>query len=431
MSASVAPASPRAELPGTLGSGDPSSPCAKGRILVVEDDPSILELMRRLLEAKGYEVACADDGHRAHAILLERRFDLVISDINLPGMTGIELLQRTHALDADLPVILVTAGPTLESAIEAVEHGALRYLQKPLDIPATLEAVQTAVRYSRLSRLEGHALRLARAHHGVEPSTDLEARFEDQIAQLHMVFQPIVDWSEHRVHAYEALARSHSPSFRSPITLFDTAVALDQSKRLGRKVRALSAEAMARAPGGTRLFLNLTSRDLVDDELYEDDTPLGRIAERVVLEITERESLVGVPGLRDRVAELRGLGYRIAIDDLGAGYAGLETFAVLEPDVVKLDMSLVRDIHLAPTKARLVRHLVGAARELGSVVVAEGVEIREERDTLLGVGCELFQGYLFARPGPPFPLAQADSVAPPDGPLSRPPRESQTFLRVG
>lgn len=398
---------------------------------MVEDDPSILELMRRLLEAKGYDVEGADDGHRAHALLLKQRFDLVISDINLPGMTGIELLQKTHALDPDLPVILVTAGPTLESAIEAVEHGALRYLQKPLDIPATLEAVQTAVRYSRLSRLEGHALRLARAHHAIEPATDLEERFEDQFRQVYMVFQPIVDWSEHRIHAYEALARSHSPAFRSPVELFDTAVALDHARRLGRRVRELSAAAMADAPPGTRLFLNLTSRDLVDDELYAADTTLARIADRVVLEVTERESLEDVPGLRDRIAELRSLGYRIAIDDLGAGYAGLETFAILEPDVVKLDMSLVRDLHLSETKARLIRHLVSAAKELGAAVVAEGVEIREEREALLAVGCELFQGYLFARPGPPFPLAQANTTAPPDGPLSRPPRQSQTFLRVG
>jgi EAL domain-containing protein (putative c-di-GMP-specific phosphodiesterase class I) len=97
------------------------------------------------------------------------------------------------------------------------------------------------------------------------------------------------------------------------------------------------------------------------------------------------------------------MGYRIAIDDLGAGYAGLTSFAQLEPEVVKLDISLVRDVHKEPTKQKLVRSMVGLCREMGLHTIVEGIEAVEERDALVDLGCDLMQGYLFAKPDRPFP----------------------------
>jgi EAL domain-containing protein (putative c-di-GMP-specific phosphodiesterase class I) len=95
--------------------------------------------------------------------------------------------------------------------------------------------------------------------------------------------------------------------------------------------------------------------------------------------------------------------FRVAIDDLGAGYAGLTSFATLDPDFVKLDMSLVRDIHRNHTKERVVRSMAAVCRELGMLVVAEGVESPQERDLLVALGCDFLQGYLLAKPGRPFP----------------------------
>jgi EAL domain-containing protein (putative c-di-GMP-specific phosphodiesterase class I) len=154
------------------------------------------------------------------------------------------------------------------------------------------------------------------------------------------------------------------------------------------------------------LFVNLHTQDLLDAELFEPDRPLARIAELVVLEITERASLHNVKDVHTRIARLREMGFRIAVDDLGAGYAGLTSFAQLEPEVVKLDMSLVRNVHMQPTKLTLVRTMVAMCRELGMQVVAEGIETAEERDAMVHCGCDLLQGYLFAKPGPAFPAAQ-------------------------
>jgi len=93
----------------------------------------------------------------------------------------------------------------------------------------------------------------------------------------------------------------------------------------------------------------------------------------------------------------------VAIDDLGAGYAGLSYFAQLTPEVVKIDIALVRDIHKEPVKRKLVGSLTSVCKELGMLVVAEGVETAAERDVVAELGCDLQQGYLFAKPGPPFP----------------------------
>jgi len=113
-----------------------------------------------------------------------------------------------------------------------------------------------------------------------------------------------------------------------------------------------------------------------------------------------------VPDVRSRIAALRDIGYRIAVDDLGAGYSGLTSFALLEPEFVKLDMSLVRGIDTNVTKQKVVRSMTSLCREMGMKVVAEGVETPTECDVLVNLDCDLLQGFLFARPGKPFPEVQ-------------------------
>ena len=151
------------------------------------------------------------------------------------------------------------------------------------------------------------------------------------------------------------------------------------------------------------MFMNLRAKDLEDPSLLTEENPLVALAPRVVLEITERESLESVPESRNLIGRLREIGFRIAIDDLGAGYAGLTSFALLEPEFVKIDMSLVRDIDREATKRKLVRSMTLVCHDLGMPVIAEGIETAAERDVCIELGCDLLQGFLHARPGRPFP----------------------------
>ena len=104
---------------------------------------------------------------------------------------------------------------------------------------------------------------------------------------------------------------------------------------------------------------------------------------------------------------LRSHGYRIALDDLGSGYSGLNSLAVLKPDFVKLDMSLIRRIQADSSAARLIKHILEFAHGEGMQVIAEGVESAEEVQVVRDLDCRLAQGYFFSRPGPAFPLLPA------------------------
>ena len=374
---------------------------ARGSLVLVDDDPLLLRTLSRVFSGD-FEVAAFDSGEAALAHIEDGGVSVVLSDLAMPGIGGLELLRRIRALDPDLPVLLITGVPALESATKAIEYGVFRYLTKPFDLDSLVATVKQASRLYRLARMKREALDLV-GPAGASDHVGLDVTFRRALETLTMAFQPIVSASERRVFGYEALLRSADPALPRPQHLLEAAERLGALDELGRLVRKLSAEAIATAPDDVLLFVNLHPRDLMDPELSDAGAPLTAIAKRVVLEITERASLSGLDDVETRVASLRRLGFRIAIDDLGAGYAGLTSFALLEPEIVKLDMTLTRDIDKSRVKQRLVASLGSLCREMGMTIVSEGVETAEERDTLTALGCDLLQGYLFARPGPPFP----------------------------
>lgn len=364
------------------------------RILVIDDEPLVLRGFARLLGSRGHDVRTASDPATTGALLDAENFDVVLSDISMPGMSGIELLQLLHLRDPDLPVVLMTGGPTLQTAMAAVEHGAIRYLTKPIDPDALDPVLAEAARRGRDAR-EGRTVLLEKERAEDERAV-LTRNFDAALASLWMAYQPIVHADDAALYAYEALARTRTGVFPHPGVLLEAAEQLTRLDELGRTIRRLVASAAA--PPERLLFVNLHPRDLIDADLVEPESPLSRIASRVVLEITERAALSEVRDLERRIAALRELGFRIAIDDLGAGYAGLSSLAELEADIVKLDMSLVRGIEGDHRRQRLVRSLVDGCHGAGALVVAEGVETPAERDVVVGLGCDLLQGYLFGKP---------------------------------
>jgi EAL domain-containing protein (putative c-di-GMP-specific phosphodiesterase class I) len=298
-----------------------------------------------------------------------------------------------------VPVILITGEPGLESAIRAVEYGAFRYLAKPVLIEQLWETVSRAGKLCKLAKVKREALALpGREGERIGERAALEVRFSWAMSLMWMAFQPIVAWKERKVFGYEALLRSDEPSMKNPAEILDACERLGRVHELGRAVRALVAKGGDAAAEGAKLFVNLHAADLNDEELYSSDAPLSKIAARVVLEVTERASLYEVKNVPACAAKLKGLGFQIAIDDLGEGYAGLTSFTQLEPAVAKLDMSLVRGVDTDPQRQSIVRSMKRLCDDLGVLVISEGVETAAERDKLGELGCDLLQGYLFGRP---------------------------------
>ncbi|HEY4176222.1 MAG TPA: EAL domain-containing protein [Kofleriaceae bacterium] len=366
-----------------------------GRVLVTDDDPQMRRVCSRALSNEGWDVTLCENGKEAISAVRDASapFDCVVSDVNMPELDGFELVQAIRAHDDDIPVLLMTGDPTLDGAVRAIDSGAVSYLSKPFDQEMFVSAVARAARRHGVARMR----RRAQSTRMTVQRDELEKSLDSAFSSVWMAFQPIVDVKTKRVYAYEALIRTEEQSLKRPDVLIATAERCERIHQLGRTVRAAVAEAMPRAPDDAFIFVNVHGLELTDEELFAPTNPLAKHAPRIVLEITERVGIDPTSGAA-RAAMLRKQGYRIAVDDLGAGYAALGALATLEPEVVKLDMSLVRDLDRHPTKRRVVGAIATLCRELGGKVVGEGVETREELDALMELGVELIQGYLFAKP---------------------------------
>lgn len=371
-----------------------------GRILVVDDEELVRKVLTRVLTGAGHTVVATTSAEAALEAMQSDGFDVILTDLNLPTADGLHLLRTVRTHDLDVPVVFLTGQPTVDSAARALEYGAFRYLVKPIMSADLLNVVTDALR----------ARTMARAADPMRDRRELERAFRSALDGLWMAFQPIVSTEVRQTIGFEALMRSREPALPHPGAVIEAAEKLGAVHLLGRTVRERIAATIDGAPPGPTFFVNVHPADLADVDLYEPSAPLSQHASRIVIELTERSTLEGVPDLEERLGALRGLGYRIAVDDLGAGYAGLSYFASVHPDVIKIDMSLVRGVDRDPVRQRVVLALAGLGRSMGIEVVGEGVETAAERDALVRLQCTHLQGYLFAKPGRPFPIAAWDGA---------------------
>lgn len=237
-----------------------------------------------------------------------------------------------------------------------------------------------------------------------EQRAEIEAVLGDPDTRIRQVFQPIVDLRTGLVSGFEALSR-FTGSRRPPNAWFAQA----HRCGLGIELELVAAQAQLAAKGrppGTRLSLNLSPSALLSVEAGE--WLVGDLS-HLILELTEDELVAEGAALVDRLAELRGRGAQLAVDDIGAGYAGLTQVMRLKPDVLKLDQSLASGMREDLAKGAMVDALVRYARRIGAVVCAEGVETLEDLEALADLDVSYGQGYALAYPGPPW--AEVDPEA--------------------
>jgi EAL domain-containing protein (putative c-di-GMP-specific phosphodiesterase class I)/GGDEF domain-containing protein len=213
---------------------------------------------------------------------------------------------------------------------------------------------------------------------------------------VYVDYHPIVYADTEEIFGYEALARGVLRSLRSPEVMFEVAEEADLIWELSRLCRARALEGLdSYLRPGESLFINVDPHDFSDPLFGEKEVSHP---ERVVLEITERTAIKDYPKFRERLKVLREMGYRFAVDDAGSGYAGLGSIANLEPDFIKLDISLINAIDTNFIKQNLVETMVRFANDHGAMVIAEGVERAEEFKTVRDIGVHLVQGFFLHRP---------------------------------
>lgn len=266
----------------------------------------------------------------------------------------------------------------------------------------------------RLERLVHGALETALAVSDSRESKDAElrkARLEEIIAagSVRTLVHPIFRLADLTVVGYEALSRGPENSeFERPDKLFKVAYDSDLVVTLERLCRRRAFETAASLPEGRMLFVNIEPEAVADPELRDImfTTLLADSNVRpdaVVFEITERTAITDFAAFRATLEYLRTLGFRIAIDDGGAGYGSLQCLAEVRPEWLKIDMSLVRGIDTDAVRKSLVASMAMFAERLGVKLVAEGIERREELEVMRELGVEFGQGFLFCKPLPPFP----------------------------
>lgn len=364
------------------------------RILAVDDEPLVRRAVARVMSRLGHVVAEAVDGSTALRMAQEAPYDIAFVDYDMPGgLDGLSVLARLRDVSPRCVRVLMTGRTDFPVVVQAVNKGeVLRVLPKPFHAHQLEELLHDVVEAAR---------RLAALDQNDRDASGAGRLYQEALDGGHfgMAVQPMVSGADSSfVVAVECLLRSTHPALGTPHAVL---AAVERSNRvvdLGALVNRLAAGWATRLPSDLLVFVNVHPGQLDDPDVVERFSPLLPYASRVVLEITERASLRDVSQWEGALARLEEHGFRFALDDLGSGYGGLSLLADLRPAFIKVDMSIVRDVHLKPNKQRLVDVLVGFANATGARLVAEGVESAEEASTLVRSGVHLLQGFHFARP---------------------------------
>jgi len=283
--------------------------------------------------------------------------------------------------------------------------------------PAVLTVGYGVVLFSPLESAERQILRLIedaansgemrmQARRRRERESLVEIIFNYQ-RNIWTAFQPIVEIQSRTIMGHEGLSRGpRGTDMQPPMALFSLAARLGLTEELERACRrqAFVDWAVFGAPG--RLFVNTVPATVRDASF------LGRgvldflgsaVSPRnVTLEITERQVIENYGMYREAMHAFLDLGFTFAIDDLGAGYSGLETVATLGASYLKIDMGLVRDVHQKRSSQQIIKAIAEMSSGVGATLIAEGIQTQDEANAILELGIRYGQGYLFARPIDPY-----------------------------
>jgi EAL domain-containing protein (putative c-di-GMP-specific phosphodiesterase class I)/ActR/RegA family two-component response regulator len=381
--------------------------------LIADDEPRLRGALADLIASEDSMrlVGSAGDADEAIALAEEIRPDVAIVDVKMPAGGGPRAARGIMEASPDTRVIALSAHEDRETVLEMLRAGAVSYLVKGTTPDEIVRSIgRAAVGRASLSSevMDGivHELtaKLQREELDTVDRLTRQARVRRLIEGdgLVMHFQPIVELSTGTIVGSEALARFLDEPDRPPNERFREAAEVGLGVELElAAIRAALAE-VGNVPAGTYISVNASHRVAMDQGLLGllDEAPV----ERLVVEITEHEPVEDYGSFTSALRLLRERGVRIAIDDAGAGFSSLRHTLRLAPDIVKLDISITRDVDTDRGRRALASAMISFADQMGMTIVAEGVETEAERATLQELGVPFGQGFLFARPGPlPYP----------------------------
>ncbi|HEV7679972.1 MAG TPA: EAL domain-containing protein [Candidatus Dormibacteraeota bacterium] len=378
------------------------------RVLIADDEDTVRDALGDLIRSDpSLELVAKGADAREAADLAESTLpDVALLDVRMPG-GGVEAARAIRIRSPRTRIVALSASGSADSVLDMLRAGAVGYLVKGEMPSAILEAIHRVAK--------GRSPLSDEIAHGVV--RDLSARLQADTAEmevrrerlglieqalsgaLHMVFQPVVELTTRRVVGYEALSRFAMTPERPPDHWFAEAAALGRGTELEVAALRTAAELHPLLPRGVFLAVNASPATVMNRSAQEVLDHLAG-AGVVVVEVTEHAPVEDYDRLRDALAPLAARGVRLAVDDVGAGFASLRHIVKLGPDIIKLDIALTRGIDADPSLQALAAAMISFASRTGKEIIAEGIETEEELDTLLELGVSRGQGYLLGRPQP-------------------------------
>jgi len=386
----------------------PRSDAAPIRVLIADDDPRLLSLLRVAIAAEpGIEiVAEVETADGIGTVVARTRPDVAVLDVMMPGGGGAQAARRIRELSPATRIIAYSGSDQRDALIDMLTAGASGYVLKSDQTSELVRSIKEAARGGVV--VSGHVVAEAVEEVVRRLRSEADAATADRVirediegfidGELRMVFQPILHLQGRQAWAIEALSRfGHGPD-AAPTRWFAAAWEVGLGPELELAAVRAATHAVMAYRGDALLSVNLSPETLLTTDL---EPHLGNVPpDRLVIEVTEHAPVEDYEAFRSAVRGLRDRGAKLAIDDAGAGFASLRHILELDPDVIKLDVSITQGIDVDVARQRMAAALISFAAHGGSLLVAEGVETPGHARALRDLGVRLAQGYYLGRPGP-------------------------------
>lgn len=378
------------------------------RVLIADDEPLMVRALGSVLSTDPAleVVATAGDAEEAVRLAEAHRPEVALLDVRMPRGGGTEAARRIRARAPGVRILALSAHEDRATVVEMLRAGAHGYVVKGSPADEIVEHVRRIARGDPGFSAEATARAMDELTERLQTEEERAKLRREQIRQIRAVlegrgletaFQPVADLLSGTTLGFEALARFRAEPLRGPDVWFAEAAGVGMGAELEVAAIRKALSGLGLIPAGAFLSVNVSPETATARSFLE---VLSLVpVDRVVIEITEHARVDDYEALSGALADLRRRGLRLAVDDAGAGFASLRHILRLEPDFIKLDVTITREINARPAYA-LATALHSFAIEIGATIIAEGIETEEELATLrrLGIGCG--QGYYLGRPGP-------------------------------
>ena len=380
----------------------------KRQILIIDSELAASKSLSMLLETRGYLVKLAHSAQDGFAVI-SRDTDLILLDVMLPDQSGFEVCRqlKKNQVTSEIPIIMLGSKLLSQDAVEALYLGADDYLKKPFEYEELIARMETVMK-RRLNTTEAAGV----SKEDEEIVYELRRIIDNELIIPH--FQPIFLFSPFQLLGFEVLTRAKTKSrLADPNILFKAAIKYGCYQELELAGWRKALEYASQHLTSEKLFFNCNpylierSDFLKIKNLFEGEKIK---IENVFLEITERSMISDFKLFFHHLSYFRDFGFKFVVDDVGGGYASLESIVEIKPEVVKIDHHIINQLDRDPYKKSIVKFLVNFCKENKVLAVAEGIETESILKAVIELNTDAGQGYYLYRPNPEINIKELEKI---------------------